>query len=93
MWSGKLTEKLISSARILLDYEIIFSRVLLLSQGVLYWNLVGTPDGLDRRMVDLMKGTKNWTQKFENCLIKVAGDLGMTGDVFRAHEKTSWNIS
>jgi hypothetical protein len=93
MWSDKLTGKLISIARTLLDCEIIFSRVLLSSQGVLCWNLVRTPDGLDRLMVDLMKGTKNWTRKSENCLIKEAGDLAMTSDVFRAHEKTSWNIS
>jgi hypothetical protein len=93
MWSAKLTGKSISTARPLLDYETIFSRVLLLSQGVLCWNLVRTPDGLDRRMVGLIKGTKNWTQKSENCLIKGAGDSAMTGDVFRAHEKISWIIS
>jgi hypothetical protein len=88
-----LTGKLTSTARTLLDYEIIFSRVPLLSLGVLCWNMVCTPDRLDRRMVDLMNETKDWTQKSENCLIKEAGDLGTTGAVFQAHEKTSWTIS
>jgi hypothetical protein len=63
MWSDKLTGKLISIARTLLDCEIIFSRVLLLSWGVLFWNLVGTPDGLHRRMVDLTNGGQRTGRK------------------------------
>jgi hypothetical protein len=93
MLSAKFTNKLSSTARTSFDCKRISARKLLFSLRLLCWNPVRNPDGLDRRVVDLMKGTKNWTHKSENCLIKEAGDLGMTSDVFRAHEKTSWTIS